>query len=340
MVIVIRNSFNDDTKDQEVVLDVEDTSELPEVDDAEVAAEDQAAIDVEKQLEEAKKRTRSRVGESLDPTQMYLREIGFSPLLGAEEELKYARLALQGNGDARRRMIESNLRLVVKIARCYLNRGLAFLDLIEEGNMGLMHAIEKFDPERGFRFSTYATWWIKQTIERAIMNQSRTIRLPIHVIKELNIYLRAARKLTKVLGHEPSAEQIAESVDRPLSEVKRILGLTDDTVSLSTPISGDSNKSFIDVVADEKENNPVDLLNSSDINKKLAKWLQQLDERHREILEQRFGVGKYNEKATFEEIGKNLGLSRERVRQLQVEALEQLREILEKHGLSADILFE
>ncbi|MGD9153235.1 MAG: RNA polymerase sigma factor RpoS [Gammaproteobacteria bacterium] len=335
-----RNNFDDNTKDQEVVLDIEDTSELPEVDDAEVAAEDQAAVDAEKQLEEAKKRTRSRVGESLDPTQMYLREIGFSPLLDAEKELKYARLALQGDSDARRKMIESNLRLVVKIARCYLNRGLAFLDLIEEGNMGLMHAIEKFDPERGFRFSTYATWWIKQTIERAIMNQSRTIRLPIHIIKELNIYLRAARKLTKVLGHEPSAEQIAESVDRPLNEVKRILGLTDDTVSLSTPVSSDSSKSFIDVVADEKENNPVDLLNSSDINKKLAKWLQQLDERHREILEQRFGVGKYSEKATFEEIGKNLGLSRERVRQLQVEALEQLREVLEQHGLSADMLFE
>lgn len=172
------------------------------------------------------------------------------------------------------------------------------------------------------------------------MNQSRTIRLPIHIIKELNIYLRAARKLTKTLNHEPSTEQIAEYVDRPLGEVKRILGLTDDTVSLSTPIGAGSAKSFIDVVADEAKNDPADLLNNSDINKKLTKWLQQLDERHREILEQRFGLGRYSEKATFEEIGKNLGLSRERVRQLQVEALEQLREILETHGLSADLLFE
>ena len=331
-----RKKSKKDIENQEDIAGIPDTSDLPEADEAEVETEEEIS---KKQLEKAKKRPRKRA-ESLDPTQIYLREIGFSPLLTPEEEVKYARLALKDDANARKKMIESNLRLVVKIARCYLNRGLAFLDLIEEGNMGLMHAIEKFDPERGFRFSTYATWWIKQTIERAIMNQSRTIRLPIHIIKELNIYLRAARSLTKTLGHEPTSEQIAESVDRPIGEVKRILGLTDDTVSLSTPISGDSVKSFIDVVADERKNNPVDLLNNSDINKKLTKWLQQLDERHREILEQRFGLGKYVEKATFEEIGKNLGLSRERVRQLQVEALEQLREILEKHGLSADILFE
>lgn len=334
-----RDKSNNNEASKEA-LDIGDDTELPEVDAGEVADEDKIAVDVEEQFAAAKKRTRAKIKESLDPTQIYLREIGFSPLLSFEEELKYSRAALQGDENARRRMIESNLRLVVKIARRYLNRGLAFLDLIEEGNLGLMHAIEKFDPERGFRFSTYATWWIKQTIERAIMNQSRTIRLPIHIIKELNIYLRAARKLTKTLGHEPSAEQIAESVDRPLGEVKRILGLTDDTVSLNMSIGESAGKTFIDVVAGEAKSNPANVLNDSDINKKLTKWLQQLDERHREILEQRFGLGEYSEKTTFEEIGKNLGLSRERVRQLQVEALEQLREILEEHGLSADLLFE
>ncbi len=154
--------------------------------------------------------------KSLDATQLYLGEIGFSPLLTAEEEVLYARRALRGDEAARKRMIESNLRLVVKISRRYSNRGLALLDLIEEGNLGLIRAVEKFDPERGFRFSTYATWWIRQTIERALMNQTRTIRLPIHVVKELNIYLRTARELSQKLDHEPTAEEIAAQLDIPV----------------------------------------------------------------------------------------------------------------------------
>ena len=154
--------------------------------------------------------------KAMDATQIYLSEIGFSPLLTAAEEVHYSTLSLQGDVAARKKMIESNLRLVVKISRRYLNRGLPLLDLIEEGNLGLMKSVEKFDPTRGFRFSTYATWWIRQTIERAIMNQTRTIRLPIHVVKELNVYLRAARQLTQKLDHEPSAEEIAEMLDKPL----------------------------------------------------------------------------------------------------------------------------
>src|SRR5690554_2297113 len=167
----------------------------------------------------------SSASKQLDPTQLYLNEIGFSPLLTPEEEVYFARLARKGEESGRKRMIESNLRLVVKIARRYVNRGLTLLDLIEEGNLGLIRAVEKFDPERGFRFSTYATWWIRQTIERAIMNQTRTIRLPIHVVKELNIYLRAARELTQKLDHEPTAEEIARMVDKPVADVKRMLGL-------------------------------------------------------------------------------------------------------------------
>lgn len=157
----------------------------------------------------------------LDATQLYLGEIGYSPLLTAEEEVFYARRALRGDAASRQRMIESNLRLVVKISRRYSNRGLALLDLIEEGNLGLIRAVEKFDPEKGFRFSTYATWWIRQTIERAIMNQTRTIRLPIHIVKELNVYLRIARELAQKLDHEPSAEEIAERLDKPVVEVAR-----------------------------------------------------------------------------------------------------------------------
>ncbi|MEZ8867980.1 sigma-70 family RNA polymerase sigma factor, partial [Vibrio splendidus] len=180
--------------------------------------------------------------KSLDATQLYLGEIGFSPLLTAEEEVLYARRALRGDEAARKRMIESNLRLVVKISRRYSNRGLALLDLIEEGNLGLIRAVEKFDPERGFRFSTYATWWIRQTIERALMNQTRTIRLPIHVVKELNIYLRTARELSQKLDHEPTAEEIASKLDKPVGDVSKMLRLNERVSSVDTPIGGDGEK--------------------------------------------------------------------------------------------------
>ena len=190
--------------------------------------------------------------KSLDATQLYLGEIGFSPLLTAEEEVYFARRALRGDLQARKRMIESNLRLVVKIARRYNNRGLALLDLIEEGNLGLIRAVEKFDPERGFRFSTYATWWIRQTIERAIMNQTRTIRLPIHVVKELNVYLRTARELAHKLDHEPTAEEIALELDKPVDDVSKMLKLNEKISSVDTPIGGDGDKALLDVLTDER----------------------------------------------------------------------------------------
>lgn len=174
-----------------------------------------------------------------DATQLYLHDIGISPLLSAEEEVYFARLARDGVASARQRMIESNLRLVVKIARKYSNRGMSFLDLIEEGNLGLIHAVEKFDPEKGFRFSTYATWWIRQTIERALMSQTRTVRLPVHIVKELNVYLRAARELSQKLDHEPSAEEIAKLLDKPISTVESMLGLTEKITSIDNSFSGE-----------------------------------------------------------------------------------------------------
>ena len=277
--------------------------------------------------------------KQLDATQLYLNEIGFSPLLTPKEEVYFARLARKGEEAGRKRMIESNLRLVVKIARRYVNRGLTLLDLIEEGNLGLIRAVEKFDPERGFRFSTYATWWIRQTIERAIMNQTRTIRLPIHVVKELNLYLRAARELTQKLDHEPSAEEIANMVDKPVSDVERMLGLNERVASMDTPIGTGGEKSLLDTVADEGAHDPADMLQDNNLCTCLENWIDQLSDKQQEVLSRRFGLRGYPT-STLEEVGREIGLTRERVRQIQVEALRRLREILEKEGLSSTLLFK
>merc|ERR1712169_111164 len=217
------------------------------------------------------------VSKTLDATQLYLGEIGFSPLLTAEEEVYFARRSLKGCEASRKRMIVSNLRLVVKIARRYNNRGLALLDLIEEGNLGLIRAVEKFDPERGFRFSTYATWWIRQTIERAIMNQTRTIRLPIHVVKELNVYLRASRELSQKLDHEPTAEEIALALDKPVEDVTKMLRLNERITSVDTPIGGENDKALLDIIADEKEFSPEESLQDSDIKSNIVTWLEELN---------------------------------------------------------------
>jgi RNA polymerase nonessential primary-like sigma factor len=275
---------------------------------------------------------------STDATQIYLNEIGFSPLLSAEEEVHFARLALKGNVKARKRMIESNLRLVVKISRRYINRGLPLLDLIEEGNLGLMRAVEKFDPDRGFRFSTYATWWIRQTIERALMNQTRTIRLPIHVVKELNVYLRAARKLTHQLDHEPTADEIAEMLDVPIEEVEKMLGLNEKMTSVDSPIGFDEGKSLLDTLADEKSANPADILTDASLHEQIDLFLDHLSENQQEVLARRFGLRGF-EKSTLEEIGKEIHLTRERVRQIQIEALKTLRVLLEKQGLNQEDIF-
>lgn len=276
--------------------------------------------------------------KNLDATQLYLGEIGFSPLLSAEEEVYFARRALKGDEASRKRMIVSNLRLVVKIARRYNNRGLALLDLIEEGNLGLIRAVEKFDPERGFRFSTYATWWIRQTIERAIMNQTRTIRLPIHVVKELNVYLRAARELAQKLDHEPTAEEIAESLDKPVEDVTKMLRLNERITSVDTPIGSDNDKALLDIIADDKGYGPEDDLQDKDIKCSIIRWLEELNPKQREVLARRFGLMGY-EPSTLEDVGAEIGLTRERVRQIQVEALRRLRDMLGHQGLNLEALF-
>lgn len=274
----------------------------------------------------------------LDATQLYLGEIGYSPLLTAEEEVYFARRSLRGDISSRRRMIESNLRLVVKISRRYSNRGLALLDLIEEGNLGLIRAVEKFDPERGFRFSTYATWWIRQTIERAIMNQTRTIRLPIHIVKELNVYLRTARELSHKLDHEPSAEEIAQKLDKPVDDVSRMLRLNERITSIDTSLGGESEKGLLDILADERDNGPEEATQNDDMKQSIVKWLFELNAKQREVLARRFGLLGY-EAATLEDVGREIGLTRERVRQIQVEGLRRLREILQTQGLSIEALF-
>jgi RNA polymerase nonessential primary-like sigma factor len=276
--------------------------------------------------------------KSLDPTQIYLGQIGGAPLLSAQEEVQYARLARQGCGRSRNRMIESNLRLVVKIARRYLNRGLPLLDLIEEGNLGLIRAVEKFDPEKGFRFSTYGTWWIRQTIERALMNQTRTIRLPIHIVKELNVYLRATRELIQKLDHEPRFDEIAEKTGKKSDAVEKILGLNEKVTSLDIKMTSEVERTLVDTVADDANLNPQEKLSECDFKNEVDNWLDQLNEKQRAVISRRFGL-RGHEQATLEDVGAEIGLTRERVRQIQVEALDQLKTVLKQRGLSAEVFF-
>lgn len=274
---------------------------------------------------------------ALDATSLYLKEIGRSPLLSVDEEVSFSIKLQQGDEAARHRMIESNLRLVVKIARCYLNRGLDFLDLIEEENFGLMRAVEKFDPHRGFCFSTYATWWIRQTIERALMNQTRTIRLPVHVVKELNIYRRVSRKLAQKLDQPPTFPEIAHEVDKPADTVNRVLQLNDSVCSLDIPV-GDNEKSFVDTIPDQKSNRPERVTGDNNLMDKLKDWLEELPEKQREAVVRRFGLLNHQQEA-LDQVGREVGLTRERVRQIQIDALRRLNDMLKKRMVFQVILF-
>jgi len=273
-----------------------------------------------------------------DPTQLYLNELSKSVLLTADEEIHYGRLVQQGDTTARQHMIESNLRLVVKISRRYMNRGLPMLDLIEEGNLGLIRAVEKFDPEKGFRFSTYATWWIRQTIERAIMNQTRTIRLPIHIIKEMNIYLRKARKLSQELDREASAEEVAAATGKPVEEIEKMFRMhAENVTSLDVSASKDSEQQLLDTVADDDAKEPTDILQSEEIKVSLDQWVELLSDKQKEVISRRFGIRGHHA-STLEQVANEMGVTRERVRQVQMSALKSLRVILENEGLSPSLL--
>ncbi len=276
-----------------------------------------------------------------DVTQLYLNDVGQHALLTAAEELAHARAVREGSFESRQIMIERNLRLVVSIARHYTNRGVALPDLIEEGNLGLIHALEKFDPERGFRFTTYATWWIRQSIERAIMNQSRTIRLPAHVVKELNVVLRALRHLETHAppgGKDPSLEDVAHLLGKPVADVEKLLRHQEHMLSLDAPIDRESGLTVADGIADDDARAPELLLHDSAIEASVAGWLAELNPRQRLVIERRYGLNGC-EVTTLEELAAEIGVTRERVRQIQGEALGKLKGKLERRGFTKEALF-
>ncbi|MDD5114643.1 MAG: RNA polymerase sigma factor RpoS, partial [Methylobacter sp.] len=298
--------------------EIEDT----DADELQTSADVVEALDVDSVIA-----IESRRDTEMDATRVYLNELAKSKLLTADEEKFYGKKALLGDESARKVMIESNLRLVVKISRRYLNRGLPLLDLINEGNLGLIRAVEKFDPERGFRFSTYATWWIRQTIERAIMNQTRTIRLPIHIVKEMNTYLKAQRHLTQALDHEPTAEEIAVYLDKPVSKVEKMLRLNERVTSIDIPGGKDFDKPLVDSISDDHSKSHDEKLQEDGIKENITTWVFQLPEKQREVICRRYGLCGYDD-ATLEQVALELNVTRERVRQIQMDGLKKLKEIL------------
>lgn len=274
---------------------------------------------------------------STDLIEHYYRDIRTSPLLSKEEEVFYARKVQLGDLSARHTMIKCNLRLVVKIAKRYIKSGIPILDLIEEGNLGLIRAVEKFDPEKGFRFSTYGAWWIQQTIERAIMNQSRTVRVPVHVVKQVNACIRKGKELTKELDHEPTTAEIAKALKLNPDDIEHMLSFNEKTISMDAPISDQMKKPLIDTLEDDPEYDPLQKHLLLDLQKNIERWLKALSPKHREVVMRRYGLQGFDA-TTLDQTGLEIGLTRERVRQLQSEALKQLKKLIEKDGESSQSL--
>lgn len=276
----------------------------------------------------------TRAYGSFDVTRMYFNKLGQSPLLSADEEKYYGRLSRKGDMEARNRLIESNLRLVVKVAKKYPNSGLSLLDLVSEGNLGLIRAVEKFEPERGFRFSTYAMWWIRQTIERALMNQTRMVRLPVPVAKELNACLKSQRRLAAVMPHTPTAEEVAKDLGKPLAQVQKLLQLNEQCTSLDLPVGHESDNMIMESLTADVIS-LADLLQTENVTRDLDKWIRQLSEEQSEVVARRYGLYGH-EASTLEEVAAAMGIKRDRVRQIQIESLRKLKGMITSDGYTAD----
>src|SRR5450830_42335 len=328
----------DESQSDDPIESLDPDDEMEVVEEGESSEGSEAVVVVVDGVEELKKVLAAEL--STDTTQHYLNQIGTRPLLTAAQELHFATLAKQGDFASRQKMIEHNLRLVVSIAEHYINRGVALLDLIEEGNLGLMRAIDKFEPERGFRFSTYATWWIRQSIERAIMNQARTVRLPVHMVRELNQILRAKYHLEAQQhdGRDATAEDIAHLVDRPVEDVQDVLTLSEHAASLDTPLDNDPQASLIDLLPGSTDENPDTQAESHEMSILIRDWLKNLPDKQRIVITRRFGLDN-DDPSTLEQLASEMGITRERVRQVQQEALIKLKRTLVSRGVSKDALF-